>query len=129
VPTPPLILIVDDFEDALEMYRDYLRFKGFRVATAASGAEAITVALMEKPDLIFMDLRMADMTGTEAMDAMRADPGFQRVPIIAFTAHALESERRIALNAGFDELISKPCLPDELVAAVTRLLTSTSSSA
>jgi two-component system, cell cycle response regulator DivK len=128
VTTPPLILIVDDFEDALDMYRDYLTFKGFRVATAATGPDAITIAIKEKPALIFMDLRMAEMSGTEAMDALRADPDFQKVPIIAFTAHALESERRTALRAGFDELIAKPCLPDDLVGAVTRLLASNSQS-
>jgi two-component system, cell cycle response regulator DivK len=125
----PLILIVDDFEDALDIYREYLSFKGFRVATASSGLEAITTALTERPALILMDLRMAHMTGAEAMHALRADPDFQAVPIIAFTAHALDEERRAALQAGFDDLIPKPCLPDELLAAVNRLLDDKSPSA
>jgi CheY-like chemotaxis protein len=49
-------------------------------------------------------------------------PAFRTVPIIAFTAHALEDERLNALRDGFDEVISKPCLPDDLVAAIDRLL-------
>jgi CheY-like chemotaxis protein len=49
-------------------------------------------------------------------------PAFRTVPIIAFTAHALEDERVNALRDGFDEVISKPCLPDDLVAAIDRLL-------
>jgi CheY-like chemotaxis protein len=121
---PPLVLIVDDFEDALDIYQEYLTFKGYGVLTARSGREAITIALAEQPDLILMDLRMAHMTGTEAMTALRAEPAFRKVPIIAFTAHALEDERQMALCAGFDGLIPKPCLPDELLAAVQRLLAS-----
>ena len=118
----PLILIVDDFEDALSMYREYLAFKGFRVVTARTGAEAITIALVEKPDVIFMDLRMANMTGVEAMHTLRADPDFHKVPIVAFTAHAFDSDRVDALKDGFDELIAKPCLPNDLADAVGRLL-------
>jgi CheY-like chemotaxis protein len=118
----PLVLIVDDFDDALEIYAQYLTFKGYRVLTATNGADAIVAARVHRPALIFMDLRMAVMTGTEAMLLLRSDPAFSRVPIIALTAHALEEERVEALAAGFDEVIPKPCLPDELTAAVDRLL-------
>lgn len=121
-PETPSILIVDDFADAIEIYQQYLTFKGYRVLTAASGEDAIEVARAQRPALIFMDLRMAVMTGTEAMRQLRTDPAFSGVPIIAFTAHALYDERAKALAAGFDEVIPKPCLPDELVAAVDRLL-------
>jgi CheY-like chemotaxis protein len=117
-----LILLVDDFEDALEMYADYLTFKGYRVLKADNGHAAIEAASTEKPALIFMDLRMPYMSGTEALHRLRADPTFSDVPIVALTAHALEDERLSALVAGFDEVIPKPCLPDELVAAIERLL-------
>ena len=124
--TPPSrqILIVDDFEDALDIYGEYLRFKGFNVITASSGAEAVRAAQQTHPALIFMDLRMAGMTGAEALAILRQDPDFADVPIIAFTAHALEEERVQALAAGFDELVAKPCLPDELLGIVERLLAS-----
>ena len=116
------ILIVDDFEDALEIYRDYLTFKGFRVLVASSGEDAIAIALRERPSLIFMDLRMPKMTGVQAMRILRCDPGFAKVPIVAFTAHALEDERVAALAEGFDDVLAKPCNPDDLIAAVLRLL-------
>jgi two-component system, cell cycle response regulator DivK len=118
----PLVLIVDDFDDALDIYEQYLTFKGYRVVTARSGAEAIDLARTLRPSLIFMDLRMAAMTGTEAMHVLRQDVAFSSVPIVAFTAHALDEEKVIALAAGFDEVIPKPCLPDDLMAAVDRLL-------
>ena len=121
-PTPPIILIVDDFDDALDIYQQYLTFKGYHVVTARSGGEAIEAARKHMPAVIFMDLSMAVMTGTEAMRVLRSDAAFSHVPIVAFTAHALQDEKLTALHAGFDEVLAKPCLPDELVAAVARLL-------
>lgn len=118
----PLVLIVDDFDDALEIYEQFLTFKGYRVATASDGPTAIAKARALRPALIFMDLRMASMNGTEAMRLLREDAAFSLVPIVALTAHALDCERAQALADGFDEVISKPCLPDELAAAVDRLL-------
>jgi CheY-like chemotaxis protein len=120
--TPPLVLIVDDFADALDIYATYLSFKGYRVMTAASGAQAIAIAQEYHPAVILMDIRMALMTGTEAMRILRRDPQFSTVAIVAFTAHAFDDERVMALADGFDEVISKPCNPDDLVAAVQRLL-------
>jgi CheY-like chemotaxis protein len=118
----PVILLVDDFSDALEMYQEYLEFEGYNVAIARSGQEALDVARATRPTLIFMDLRMPRMTGAEALQALRSDPDLCNVPVVAFTAHALADEKRTALLDGFDEVIAKPCLPNELRTAVDRLL-------
>ena len=118
----PLILLVDDFADAREMYTEYLEFRGYRVIAAASGAEALKAAATERPAVILMDLEMRHMSGTDAMRLLRADPRFASVPVVAFTAHALETERRIALINGFDAVIPKPCLPDELVTLLAPFL-------
>lgn len=123
-PERPLVLIADDFSDALEMYGEYLRFLGFGVLLAADGEEAVRLAHEHEPDIILMDVRMPRMTGTAALRTLRKDPRFERVPIIALTAHALESERDAILADGFDGVISKPCLPDDLVATVRRTLAS-----
>jgi two-component system cell cycle response regulator DivK len=116
------ILLVDDFEDGLDLYREYLTYRGYRVIVARNGEEAVARARAYSPDLIMMDIRMPLMTGTDAVRILRADPSFGHVPIIALTAHAMEDERVDALAAGFDELIAKPCLPDQLVLAVERIL-------
>jgi CheY-like chemotaxis protein len=116
------ILLVDDFEDGLEMYQEYLTYRGYHVIVARNGKEALVRARADRPDVILLDIRMAVMTGTDAVRILRSDPSFQRVPIVALTAHALDAERTAALAAGFDELIPKPCLPDELALAVERLL-------
>jgi two-component system cell cycle response regulator DivK len=117
------ILLVDDFEDGLEMYQEYLIYRGFQVAVARGGEEAVTKARSHRPDVILLDLRMPGMTGTEAMRILRADSSFANTPIIALTAHAMDEERRAALGAGFDEVIAKPCLPDALVTTLERVLT------
>jgi two-component system alkaline phosphatase synthesis response regulator PhoP len=115
------ILLVDDFEDGLEMYEEYLRYRGFDVFVARDGPEAVAQARLHRPDVILLDIRMPGMTGTEAMRILRDDPSFAQTPIIALTAHALDQERRLALSEGFDEVIVKPCLPDALVTAVERM--------
>jgi CheY-like chemotaxis protein len=118
-----LVLIVDDFDDALEMYED-LTFKGYRVVIARGGQEAVDIARAEHPAIILMDLRMPQVTGKDALRMLRADDAFSTVPIVAFTAHALENERATAILDGFDDVIAKPCLPEALAAAVDRLLLS-----
>ena len=104
------------------MYQEYLTYRGYQVVVARNGEEAIVQARLHRPEVILLDLRMPVMTGTDAMRTLRSDPSFQRIPIIALTAHALDGERSDALAAGFDELIPKPCLPDQLVLAVERIL-------
>lgn len=118
------VLVIDDFADALEIYCTYLSFKGFDVLSASNGLDGVALARERRPDIVLMDLRMPGMTGTEAMLELRADPSFNTVPIIALTAHAFRETREDALRAGFDVVISKPCLPDELVEVVTQLLSS-----
>jgi two-component system cell cycle response regulator DivK len=118
----PLILLVDDFDDAREIYSTYLEFNGYPVRCAADGAEALSLARAESPAVILLDVRMPGMTGTDVMRTLRADPSFAQVPIVALTAHALDDERVAALEAGFDAVISKPCLPDELLAVIEQLL-------
>jgi two-component system, cell cycle response regulator DivK len=124
VSARPLILLVDDFDDAREIYSTYLDFKGYRVVCAADGQAALDAARAERPALILLDLRMPGLTGTSVMHTLRADPAFSMVPIVALTAHALDDERDAALRAGFDGVVSKPCLPDELLRAVEQVLSS-----
>ena len=104
------------------MYAEYLAFNGYRVVTAMNGRAAVEAASVETPALIFMDIRMPVMTGVEALHLLRTNPTLSSVPIIALTAHALEDERAAAMLEGFDDVIVKPCIPDELVAAARRWL-------
>ena len=124
-PSPnPLILVVEDFDDAREMYRDYLEFAGFRVETARDGREAIEKARALQPDLILMDLSLPGIDGWEATRLLKAAPETRQIIIIALSAHALATEGERARAAGCDGFIAKPCLPPDLVHEITKYLKS-----
>ena len=123
--TQPLILVVDDYQDAREMYAEYLQFSGFRVAEARNGNEAVSQALELKPDLILMDLSLPGMDGWEATRVLKADDRTRHIPIVALTGHALAGASEGAKRAGCDSFVTKPCLPDDLVVEVKRMLAAT----
>ena len=118
----PLILVVDDYQDAREMYAEYLQYSGFRVAEAKNGNEAVTQARALKPDLILMDLSLPGMDGWEATRVLKADEETRHIPIVALTGHALAGASEGARKAGCDSFVTKPCLPDDLVVEVRRML-------
>jgi CheY-like chemotaxis protein len=118
----PLILVVDDYQDAREMYSEYLQYSGFRVAEARNGNEALEQAFALKPDLILMDLSLPGMDGWEATRRLKADAATRHIPIVALTGHALAGASEGARRAGCDSFVTKPCLPDDLVVEVRRML-------
>ena len=118
----PLILVVDDYQDAREMYAEYLQYSGFRVAEAKNGNEAVAQARSLKPDLILMDLSLPGMDGWEATRVLKADEATKKIPIVALTGHALAGASEGARRAGCDSFVTKPCLPDDLVVEVKRML-------
>ncbi|NUR35501.1 MAG: response regulator [Gemmatimonadaceae bacterium] len=121
----PLVLIAEDFEDARELYRDYLEFSGFGVETAANGREAVEMAGRLQPDLILMDASMPVLDGWQATRELKAGSSTHHIPVIALTAHAFDDARQQAKAAGCDGFITKPCLPDDLVAKVRSTLEGT----
>ena len=118
----PLILVVDDYQDAREMYAEYLQFSGFRVAEARNGNEAVNQAFELQPDLILMDLSRPGMDGWEATRVLKADDRTRHIPVVALTGHALAGASEGARKAGCDSFATKPCLPDDLVVEVRRML-------
>ena len=118
----PLILVVDDYQDAREMYAEYLQFSGFRVAEARNGNEAVAQAFSLRPDLILMDLSLPGMDGWEATRVLKADDRTKHIPVVALTGHALAGASEGARKAGCDSFVTKPCLPDDLVVEVRRML-------
>ena len=118
----PLVLLAEDFEDARELYRDYLQFSGFDVETANNGRDAITRAVELQPDLILMDASMPVLDGWQATRELKANPITRHIPILALTAHAFDDARREARAVGCDGFVTKPCLPDDLVTKVRAAL-------
>ena len=116
--TQPLVLLAEDFEDARELYRDYLEFSGFAVQTASNGKDAVEQAIALQPDVILMDASMPVLDGWQATRELKANPVTQHIPVLALTAHAFDDARRQASEVGCDGFVTKPCLPDDLVARV-----------
>ena len=117
-----LVLVVEDYQDAREMYAAYLQFSGFDVAEAANGVEAVEKATELLPDIVLMDLALPRMDGWEATRRLKGDPRTRHIPIVALTGHALAGHAEGAREAGCDSFVTKPCLPDALVAEIRRLL-------
>jgi len=120
----PLVLLVDDVEDNIDVYRQFFVHNGWRTATASSGQEALTQAAGLRPDVVVLDLGMPGMDGWEVARRLRADPVTRAIPIIALTGHALDDSHRRAIEAGVDDYLTKPYLPTDLLAAIKRLLLS-----
>jgi len=119
---PPLVLIVDDVDHGREICAEYQEFRGFRVATAADGREALDKAFELLPDVILMDLSLPVIDGWEATRRLKNDDRTRKIPVIALTAHALSSFHERAKEAGCDSVVTKPCLPKDLEAEVRRQL-------
>ena len=119
---PPLILLAEDFEDARELYRDYLEFSGFSVKTANNGRDAIAQAVALQPDIILMDASMPVLDGWQATRELKSNPSTKHIPVLALTAHAFDDARREAKDVGCDGFVTKPCLPDDLVNKVRAFL-------
>jgi CheY-like chemotaxis protein len=111
---PPLILVVDDFEDNRAMYVEYLQFQGFRVAEAVNGEDAVARAAKLHPAVVVMDLSLPVMDGWEATRRIKADPKTKDVVVIALTGHAEAAHAKKATEAGCDDFVPKPCLPEQL---------------
>jgi CheY-like chemotaxis protein len=119
-----LVLVVDDYQDAREMYAEYFGVWGFRVIEASNGAEAVEKATQMIPDVILMDLSLPGVDGWEATRRLKANERTQHIPVVAVTGHALAGYSDSAKKAGCDAFITKPCLPDRLISEVRRLLAS-----
>jgi CheY-like chemotaxis protein len=120
--TGPMVLIVDDVQDNRTIYVLFLKHSGFRIAEAENGEEALGKASALLPDVIVMDLSLPVMDGWEATRRLKRDARTKKIPVIALTGHALPEHARAAREAGCDLVITKPCLPDQLMDAIRRIL-------
>jgi DNA-binding response OmpR family regulator len=113
------ILVVDDEVRIVKLVRDYLESAGFDVLTAYDGKTALTLARVEQPDLIILDLMLPEVDGLDICRRLRQESG---VPIIMLTARVEEADRIVGLELGADDYVTKPFSPRELVARVRATL-------
>jgi two-component system, cell cycle response regulator DivK len=116
-----VVLIAQDYPDALEMYRDYLRFAGLRVLTASDGHEAVRIATRELPDVIVIDSELPGLSGLEATTILKQNRETRHLRIMMLTGHVFQEYQKRAEASGVDLFVSKPCLPDDLYSHILAL--------
>jgi len=118
----PLLLLAEDNEANINMTSDYLRSKGYRLAVARNGEEALEQTRELSPDLILMDVQMPKVDGLSATRQIREDPALEPIPIIALTALAMRGDGERILEAGANEYMAKPVSLRDLLEKIETLL-------
>lgn len=121
-PGSPVVLVVDDFGAARELYSRVLSSSGFRVAEASSGTEALEMGLSMSPELIVLDLGLPGIDGLELIGRFRDDARTRGARILVVTGAGYADGERKARQAGCDEYLVKPCVPERLLSIVRHLL-------
>ncbi len=118
----PRILLVEDNEMNRDMLSRRLAKKGFEIIIAEDGERGVAMAASETPDLILMDMSLPVIDGWEATRRIKEGDATGSIPIIALTAHAMETDREKALQAGCDDYDTKPVELPRLLEKINRLL-------
>ena len=124
----PTLLIADDSDDTREMYAELLRYEGFEVDTAVDGADAMRKAIVQPPDALVLDLTVPGLTGPEVAAGLKGDARTKHVRIVAVSGNEIP-ETKHGAEAGVDAYLVKPCLPEALIEAIARQLTTTTNRA
>ena len=114
------VLIAEDNEKSMKLFRDVLQLNGFETLEATSGEQAVELATRHEPGLVLMDIQLDGIDGVTALRLLREDVRTASTPIVALTAQAMSGDRQRFLEAGFDDYISKPVDVRELIAMVRR---------
>jgi CheY-like chemotaxis protein len=121
----PRILIVEDNEANRDMLGRRLKRAGYEVLFAEDGPQGVRMTSEAKPDLVLMDIALGAMDGWEATLLIRSNPAVASTPIIALTAHALESDRRRSVEVGCCDFDTKPIDIARLIGKIERRLSAT----
>ena len=112
------ILIAEDNEKNIKLFRDVLELSGYETLEALTGEQAIELATRHTPDLVLMDIRLPGTDGLEALRRLRDDERTADIPIVALTAQAMAGDRERFLEAGFNGYVSKPVNIEEFIGTV-----------
>ncbi len=127
ISTPKTVLIVEDEEDAAELFAEMMRVSGFRVLKTSNSTPAIGVMSSEKPDVIILDIMMPEISGLDILRQMRRDPQLAGIPVVVVSARSMPADIKDGMEAGASTYLTKPVGFLELREAVERALVSRSS--
>ena len=121
-PQGARLLVVDDDPHVIHMFSVLLRDEGFEVLTGSQGADAVTKARADSPDLILLDVQLPDLDGYEATRRLKSDPVTRGIPVILITGHDDPQNKVRGLEAGADEFLAKPLDRAELLVRIRSML-------
>src|SRR4029450_2764881 len=116
------IVIIQDQPDAVDLLTFNLRKAGFTVSTATDGGDGLHKARSEKPAFIILDLMLPKMPGLEICKILKSDPATRQIPIMMLTAKAEEIDRKVGLECGADDYVTKPFSPREVLLRIRAIL-------
>jgi CheY-like chemotaxis protein len=116
------VLIAEDNPINRELLRELLENRGYTVAEAGNGQEALVMVEQSPPDILLLDIGMPLLDGFAVVRKLRENPRFVGLPIVAVTAYAMQGDREKIMTSGFDGYLSKPVNSVSLVQELDRLL-------
>lgn len=116
------VLIVEDNDLNRKLFHDLLETRGYNIIETAEGMEAIGLAERHRPDLIIMDIQLAEVSGIEVTKWLKENDDLKSIPVVAVTAFAMKGDQERILTAGFEAYIAKPITVKSFLATIARLL-------
>lgn len=117
------VLIIEDEEDAAELFAEMMRVSGFRVLKTSSSTPAIAMMTSEKPDVIILDIMMPEISGLDILRQMRREPQLANIPVVVVSAKSMPTDIKNGMEAGASTYLTKPVGFMDLKQAVERALT------
>jgi len=121
---PKTVLIIEDEEDAAELFAEMMRVSGFRVLKTSNSSPVLSMITVEKPDVIILDIMMPEISGLDILRQMRHDPEFANIPVVVVSAKSMPADIKNGMEAGASTYLTKPVGFLDLKEAVERALAS-----
>jgi DNA-binding response OmpR family regulator len=116
------VFIIEDEEDAAELFAEMMRISGFRVLKTSKSEPAIAMMVADRPDIVLLDIMMPEVSGLDILRQMRRDPNLAGIPVIVVTAKGMPADIKNGMEAGASTYLTKPVGFQELKEAVERTL-------
>jgi len=122
IPRGQLVLIVEDHEDTKSCVAQQLVDYGFEVATASDGESALRLIQERRPDLVYLDMNLPNVSGYDVCEQIRTDPSLQDMPVVMTSAHTSITVHAACIEAGADAFVPKPFQLDVFAQMVGRMI-------
>ncbi len=119
---PKTILIVEDNELNMKLFRDLLEAQGYGILQTRDGMQALELARKERPDLIVMDIQLPQVSGLEVTKWIKADDNLKHIPVVAVTAFAMKGDEEKIREGGCEAYIAKPISVKDFLSTIERFL-------